>query len=139
MALFRCPHCDSQNRRNRRTRLTAPQISESEVKKSILAVNYSQQPTYLLSSNPHERLGDYPNLGDILAYRRKALEVGKIVDANVLNRVFPDLRNGFENQFVESVSLFVHSCETESDEELSRSKQLNDEWGQLVHGPPQGH
>jgi hypothetical protein len=94
----------------------------------MLAMNYSQQATYLINSKPQERLGDYPNLRDILAYRRKALEVGNSVDSEVLNKVFPEFGDRFKNQFVEAVSLFVHGCEAESDEELSRSKQLNDEW-----------
>src|SRR5262245_49680600 len=45
-----------------RTRLTSRQISESEIKKFILAINYSQQAAYLLNTAPHENLDDYPNL-----------------------------------------------------------------------------
>jgi hypothetical protein len=111
-----------------RTRLTKKQISESEVKKFILAINYSQQATYLLNSSPHENLEDYPNLKDILAYRRKALDVAKAVDPDILNDVFPDLGTRFKNQFVEAVSLFVQGCEKKSDDELSQSKLLNDQW-----------
>ena len=51
------------------TRLTTKQISEMEVKKFILAINYSQQAAYLLNSAPRENLEDYPNLQDILTYR----------------------------------------------------------------------
>ncbi len=110
------------------TRLTAKQISEMEVKKFVLAINYSQQATYLLNSAPHENLEDYPNLQDILTYRRKAIEVGKAVDTGVLNSVFPSLGDRFKGEFVEAMSLFVHGCETQSDDELRQSKQLNDEW-----------
>ena len=99
-----------------------------EIKKLILAMNYSQQATYVLNSMPHERLEDYPNLPDILAYRRKAVEVGKAVDPAVLNEVYPELGDKFKDQFVEAVSLFVQGCETGSDEKLSRSKMLNDAW-----------
>lgn len=74
-----------------RTRLSPQQISEMEVKKLILAINYSQQGAYLLNSSPHENLDDYPNLEDILAYRRKAVEVGKSADRGVLNSVYPGL------------------------------------------------
>jgi hypothetical protein len=111
-----------------RTRLSSQQISEMEVKKLILAINYSQQGAYLLNSSPHENPNDYPNLEDILAYRRKAVEVGKSADRAVLNSVYPGLGNKFEDEFVEAMSLFVHGCEAHSDEELHRSKVLNDEW-----------
>jgi hypothetical protein len=110
------------------TRLTAKQISEMEIKKFILAINYSQQATYLLNSAPQENLGDYPNLEDVLAYRRKAIEVGKSADRDVLNNVFPGLGDRFKGEFIEAMSLFVHGCETQSDEELRQSKHLNDEW-----------
>jgi hypothetical protein len=30
--------------------------------------------------------------------------------------------------FIEAMSLFVHGCETYSDDELYRSKLLNDQW-----------
>jgi len=110
------------------TRLTPQQISEMEVKKLILAINYSQQGAYLLNSSPHENLDDYPNLADILAYRRKAVAVGKSVDRVVLNNVYPELGNKFEDEFVQAMSLFVHGSEAHSDEELHRSKVLNDEW-----------
>lgn len=108
--------------------LTPSQIAEMEAKKLILAINYSQQSTYLLNSAPHENLADYPNLAEILAYRRKAIEVGKSANADVLNGVYPELGDRFKGEFVEAISLFVHGCETKSDEELRRSKLLNDEW-----------
>lgn len=112
----------------RRTALTPGQISEMEVKKFIVAINYSQQATYLLNSTPHENLADYPNLSEILAYRRKAMEVGNSTDVGVLNSVYPDLGDKFKRGFLEAVTLFVHGCETQSDEELHRSKVLNDDW-----------
>jgi hypothetical protein len=108
--------------------LSAKQFSEMEVKKVVLAINYSQQATYLLNSTPHENLEEYPNLKDILAYRLKAIEVGKSADTDTLNKVFPGLGDRFKGEFLEAISLFVHGCETESDEELRRSKYLNDEW-----------
>ncbi|MGA2875889.1 MAG: hypothetical protein ABSE82_10190 [Nitrososphaerales archaeon] len=110
------------------TPLTEQQFAEMEVKKAILALNYSQQAAYLLNSNPHEHLEDYPNLQDILAYRRKAIEVGQSADTNTLNSVFPGLGDRFKGEFIEAMSLFVHGYETQSDEELRRSKNLNDEW-----------
>ncbi len=111
-----------------RTRLTKHQIAEMEVKKFILAINYSQQATYLLNSAPHENLDDYPNIKEILADRRKALEVGQAADVNVLNSVFPELGNRFKDEFLEAVSLFVHGYETSSDSDFRRSKLLNDAW-----------
>jgi hypothetical protein len=72
----------------KKTALTPAQISEMEAKKLILAINYSQQATYLLNSAPHENLADYPNLPEILAYRRKAIEVGRSVNADTLNAVY---------------------------------------------------
>ena len=111
-----------------KTRLTPKQISEMEVKKFILAINYSQQGAYLLNSTPHENLADYPNLQDILSYRRKAIEIGKSANTDALNSVYPGLGDKFKDEFVEAMSLFVHGCETQSDEELRRSKLLNDQW-----------
>ena len=111
-----------------RTTLTHRQISEMEVKKLVLAINYAQQGAYLLNSQPHENLDDYPNLGEILSYRRRAVEVGKSANRDVLNGIFPSLGDKFEDQFVEAMSLFVHGCDSHSDEELHRSKTLNDEW-----------
>ncbi len=111
-----------------KTRLNQKQISEMEVKKLILAINYAQQGAYLLNSQPHESLDNYPNLEDIVSYRRKAVEVGKSADREVLNSVYPTLGDKFQDEFVEAMSLFVHGCEAHSDEELHRSKVLNDNW-----------
>jgi hypothetical protein len=112
----------------RKTALTPGQIVEMEAKKLILAINYSQQATYLLNSTPHQNLADYPNLQEILAYRRRAIEVGKSANTDVLNGVYPELGDRFKGEFVEAVSLFIHRCESQSDDELQRSKLLNDEW-----------
>src|SRR5256885_3524672 len=104
-----------------KTRLSAQQISEMEAKKLMLALNYSQQATYLLNSTPHERVDEYPNLPDIIGYRRKALDVGKVVDTGVLNGIYPELGDRFKSQFLEAVTLFVEGCETGSDRDLIRS------------------
>src|SRR5262249_26124376 len=87
--------------------LKPQQISEIEAKKLVRAINYSQQATYLLNSAPHENLSDYPNLQEILAYRRKAIEVGKSVNEDVLNSIYPELGDKFKSEFVEAISLFV--------------------------------
>jgi hypothetical protein len=111
-----------------RTRLTTKQIAKAEVNKFILAINYSQQASYLLNSTPHEDLADYPNLKDILAYRHKAVDVAEAVDPGILNQVFPDLGTRFKSEFQQAMTLFVHGCETNSNDELRRSKLLNDQW-----------
>jgi hypothetical protein len=54
--------------------------------------------------------------------------VGKAADTDVLNNVFPGLGDRFKGEFIEAMSLFVHGCETQSDEELRQSKHLNDDW-----------
>jgi hypothetical protein len=118
----------------KRTALTPAQIAEMEVKKLILAINYSQQATYLLNSTPHENLADYPNLPEILAYRRKAIEVGRSANMDVLNGVYPELGDRFKGEFVEAISLFVHGSDAQSDDELRRSKVLNDEWAEWYEG-----
>lgn len=111
-----------------RTRLTTKQIARSEINKFILAINYSQQASYLLNSTPHEDLDDYPNLKEILAYRHKAVDAAETVDPETLNRVFPELGTRFKGQFMQAMKLFVDGCETNSNDELRRSKVLNDEW-----------
>jgi hypothetical protein len=118
----------------KKTALTPSQIAEMEAKKLILAINYSQQATYLLNSAPHENLADYPNLSHILAYRRKAIQVGRSVNTDVLNGVYPELGDRFRSEFVEAISLFVHGSDTQSDDELRRSKLLNDEWADWYEG-----
>lgn len=118
----------------KKTALTSAQIAEMEAKKLILAINYSQQATYLLNSTPHENISDYPNLPEILAYRRKAIEVGRSANTGVLNGVYPELGDRFKGEFVEAISLFVHGSDTQSDDELRRSKVLNDEWADWYEG-----
>ena len=54
--------------------------------------------------------------------------VAKSIDTDVLNNVYPALGDRFKENFVEAITLFIHGCETGSNEELQHSKVLNDEW-----------
>jgi hypothetical protein len=108
---------------------TPKQVLEMEViKKFILAISYSQHATDLLNSTPPQNLAGSPDLNNVLANSRKAIEVGKSADRNILNSVYPGLGDKFKFEFLEAMSLFVQGCEIQSDQELYRSALLSKEW-----------
>ncbi len=98
------------------------------IMKFMLALEFSKQATDMLNATPHDAPADYPNLQSILAYDRQAIEAGKAADVGVLNQLYPGLGDEFSYAFVEATALFVHGCETQSNDELQRSHFLNDEW-----------
>ena len=113
------------------------QIFETAVQKVILAINYSQKAVDLQNLNPFPTPGsfcDLPNLQDILAYRRKAIEAGESADSDVLNNLYAGLGDKFKYEFLESLSLFVHGCamqaqfEGASGREVGQSRFLWGEW-----------
>ena len=81
-------------------------------------------------SSLFEKFVNLPDLQEILAYRRKAIEAGKSADINVLNKLYPGSGDEFKNKFVEAMSLFVDGCEMRSEfvgtatDELFRSMVL---------------
>jgi hypothetical protein len=115
---------------------TSRQVSDVDAaQRFTLAIRYSQQATDLLNATAAKvDLADNPRLPDILAYRRKAIEVGGSVDRDVLNNLYPGLGDRFRDHFLVALTLFVHGWETRSGsegaarEELSRSTLLSDEW-----------
>jgi hypothetical protein len=107
-----------------------------EIKKFILAMDYSQKAIDLQNSAPSATAGGFcgfPNLQDILAYRQKAIEVGNSADADVLNKLYPDWGNKFKVD-LKGLSLFVHGCEMQSQfeglavREVGESRLLSKEW-----------
>jgi hypothetical protein len=124
---------------NKQTQLvsnTPQQVSENEaVQNFVLAIHYSQEATDLLGSNKAAAsVAANPRLPDILAYSRKAIEAGKAADPARLNDLYPGLGDNFRFQFLDALTLFVHSCEVQATSasvaraELSRSTLLYDEW-----------
>ncbi len=115
---------------------TTLQVSEKEAAQEFIrAIHYSQQASDLLNETPPAgSLADDPRLPEILTYRRKAIEVGKSADRDVLNNLYPELGDEFKDKFLEGLALFVHGCEMRSKfegaarGELSRSVLLMDEW-----------
>jgi hypothetical protein len=65
---------------------------------------------------------------------QKAIEAGRAVNLDHLNDLYPSLGDKFSSQFLDSLILFVHSCNIQANsesiarEELSRSILLSSEW-----------
>lgn len=111
-------------------------ISEKESAENFVwALHYEQQASDLQNATTSAaQLRDNPNLPLILSYRQKAIEAGRAVNLDQLNDLYPRLGDRFSSQFLDSLTLFVHSCnvqtksESVSREELSRSILLSAEW-----------
>lgn len=111
-------------------------ISEKESAENfVLALHYAQQASDLQNATPGTaKLRENSNLALIQSYRQKAIQAGRAVNLDHLNDLYPSLGDRFSSQFLESLALFVHSCnvaatsESVAREELSRSILLSAEW-----------
>ncbi len=111
-------------------------ISEKESAENfVLALHYAQEASDLQNATAGAaKLRDNPNLPLILSYRQRAIEAGRAVNLDHLNDLYPSLGERFSSQFLDSLILFVHSCngqaksESVAREELSRSILLAAEW-----------
>jgi hypothetical protein len=130
------PEASSRGRGTERPRAeSSEQALGSQAASSFLsAIRYARASDLLKPESGATHLEENPRLADILSYRRKALEAGQAADADQLNDMYPGLGDRFRSQFLNALTLFVHSCEIRSQsadaakEELSRSTLLYDEW-----------
>lgn len=113
---------------------TQQNISDKDsLQNFVLALQYAQEATDLLNAKSGS-LKDNANLPLILNYRQKAIELGRSVNLDSLNNLYPSLGDRFNSQFLSSLMLFVDSCnkqagsESVAREELSRSVLLFGEW-----------
>ncbi len=104
-------------------------LAGMEVRMMIAALNASQQAALLINSG-HSDFGirEYTNIEKIVEYRRQAADIGRKVNANVLNDVYPELGTRFKNDFCLFLDTFLKGYETGSDRTIREADQLNDHW-----------
>jgi hypothetical protein len=111
--------------------LTPTQIASMELKKMVEAMNASQQATYLINNGGRQQgagIRSYSNFERIVAYRRRALEVGRKVNSSVLDGIYPELGNRFQADFLTFLQVFLQACDSNSDSMLKEADEHNDKW-----------
>lgn len=92
-----------------------------------LAIEISQKATKLINEGG-AGIVKQEELGGILNYQKQALEVGRKVSINELDKKHYSLGSNFENKFLKGITLYLEGMETVNTNTALKGQTLMSQW-----------